>query len=118
MFTKLKSLFYYIDLQMGKILVSQIKTVFFLFISLAFLMGLRVRETSQYLAFILYTITFITMLISVYNLSASIKKERRAITFFLNESERILKKSNEMNVKKKKCNCKILKFTSSNDSEK
>ena len=34
MFTKLKSLFYYIDLQMGKILVSQIKTVFFLFISL------------------------------------------------------------------------------------
>ena len=122
MFTKLKSVYHYIDLQLGKLLVSQIKIVFFLFISLAFLMGLSIQNIDQYQAFILYSISFISIAISVFNLSTNLKREHRAIKFYLNETQRILRRSideiNGNNVKKNKKKCKILKFTSSNDSEK
>lgn len=119
MFTKLKSLYYYIDLQMGKLLVSQIKIVFFLFISLAFLIGLSSRGINHYHAYILYSISFISIVISVFNLSVIIKKEQRAITLFINETQRILNRyKNDGAKKKKKHKCKVLPFTSSNDTDR
>ncbi len=111
MFTKLKSYYYYIDLQMGKLLVSQIKIVFFLFISLAFLIGLSIENIDRHQAFILYSISFISIVISVFNLSSNIKKEQRAIKFYFSETQRILKRSideaNVKNIKKNKEKCKV-----------
>ena len=121
MFTKLKSLYHYIDLQMGKLLVSQIKIVFFLFISLAFLIGLSIQNIDQHQAFILYSISFISIAVSVFNLSAIINKEHRAIKFYFNETQRILRRSidevNGENVKKNKKKCKVFNFKSPNNGQ-
>ena len=121
MFTKLKSLYHYIDLQMGKLLVSQIKIVFFLFISLAFLIGLSIQNIDQHQAFILYSISFISIAVSVFNLSANLKKEQRAIKFYFSETQRILKRSIDeadvKNIKKNKEKCKVFNFKAPNKNQ-
>ena len=121
MFTKLKSLYAYVDIQMAKLLVSQIKIVFFLFISLAFLIGLSIKNIDQHQAFILYSISLISIVISVFNLSSNIKKEQRAIKFYFSETQRILKRSiNEAdvkNIKKNKEKCKVFNFKDPNKNQ-
>ena len=72
-------------------------------------------------AFILYSISFIYIAVSVFNLSTNLKREQRAIKFYFNETQRILRRSidevNGKNVKKNKKKCKVFNFKSPNNGQ-
>ncbi len=111
MFTKLKHLYYFVDLEMGKLLVSKTKLVFFLFIFLSFTIGLTINDMTPIETYLVYGITFVCMFHSIISIIYIIRKEKRIINIFFKEAQRIIRDSKENEHNKK---CKILNFKSKN----
>lgn len=109
MFTTLKSLYYFIDLELGKLLVSKTKLMFFCFIFLSFFIGLTINDMTPIESLIGYGVTALCIIYCVINLSRTLRNEKRIIGFFLNEAQRIIRGDSDT-VKKPKC--KVLDFTS------
>ena len=109
MLTALKSLYYFVDVELGKLLVSKTKLMFFCFIFLSFFIGLTINDMTPIESLIGYGITALCIIYYVIRLSQTLRKEKRIIHLFFKEAQRIVQDSKHNTDNKK---CKILNFTS------